>query len=120
MNKMIPCAVVLLALGSAALATKPPWEYRIKLTKNTGDLDIAVQTFTGPAVTVGLENRSGKTAHCRASFVGYPHKPSPDEFARATVAAGKRATLAYPLEKLGGSISTAFVDLTCSETRPES
>ena len=119
MNRIVGYAIGFLAVVSAsALATMPPWEYRIKLTKNMDGLNIVAHTFVGPAVTVGLENHAGKTAYCTASFVSYPHAPSRDEMISVKVLAGKRATLAYPLGKLGGNISTAFVDLKCSATRP--
>ena len=118
MNRIARSAFLLAVASSSAMAAMPPWEYRIKLTKNTGDLNIVANTFVGPAVTVGLENHSDKTAFCSASFVSYPHAPSRDEIVSAKVAAGKKATLTYPLEKLGENISTAFVDLTCSATPP--
>ncbi len=109
-------ALLLAVASSSAMATMPPWDYRIKLSKNTGDLNIVANTFVGPSVTVGLENHSDKTAYCSASFVSYPHAANKDEMLGAKIQPGKRATLAYPLEKLGGNISTAFVDLTCSAT----
>lgn len=116
MNRIIRyAAAATFAISMPALATMPPWDYRIKLTKHTGDLDISAHAFVGPAVTVGLENRSAKTVRCTASFVAYPHAPSRDEMLSAKIGAGKRATLAYPLEKLGANISTAFVDLNCTE-----
>lgn len=108
-------AVAVLALISlSALAElRPPFDYRVKLTKNTGGLDIVVNASYGPSVVVGLENRSGKTALCTASFVSYPHRPTLDETRSATVAPGKNATLAYPVAKFGGNFSTAFVDVNC-------
>jgi hypothetical protein len=117
MNKIIFCTMVAattLALPPA-FALRRDWDYRVKLTKNTGGLDIKVHAFGGPAATVGLENHSGKTARCTASFVSYPHTPTQDETRSATIAAGKNATLAYPAEKLGGYFSTAFVDVKCTE-----
>lgn len=108
--------VVLAAAAHAgAQALEPIRDYRIKLTKNLGGLDIAVATFSGPAVTVGLKNRSGTTALCSASFVSYPHTVTMDETRRAVLAPGEQATLAYPAKNLGGNFSTAFVDVKCSE-----
>lgn len=109
-------AVTLLALTclSALAELRPlPLDYRVKLTQNTGGLDIVVNASNGPAVVVGLENRSGQTAKCTASFVNYPHRPTLDETRSVTVAPGKNATLGYPAAKLGGNFSTAFVDVKC-------
>ena len=116
MNTMLSkAAVALLALTcfSALAELRPPLDYRVKLTKNTGGLDIVVNASNGPAVVVGLENRSGQTAKCTASFVSYPHRPTLDETRSVTVAPGKNATLGYPAARLGGNFSTAFVDVKC-------
>ena len=118
MNRIAHFVALLAVVSTSAMAAMPPWEYRIKLTKHTDGLNIVANTFVGPAVTVGLENHSDKTVFCTASFVSYPHTPSKDETVSAKVPAGKRATLAYPLQKLGTKISTAFVDLRCSATPP--
>lgn len=118
MNRLSYFTLLAAVVSSTAFATKPPWEYRIILTSNMGGLDITAHTFVGPAVTVGLENHSDRTASCTASFVSYPHTPSRDELVTASIPAGKRAVLAYPLEKLGANISTVFVDLTCSKLKP--
>jgi len=121
MNNIVRHAfsIALFSVSAAALAWNSPRDdyYRIKLTKNLGGLDIKVQTFSGPAVAVGLENRSGKTATCSASFVSYPHIPTMDETRKVILAAGKRATLAYPARKLGGNFSTAFVNVNCAENK---
>lgn len=115
---MKAATLTLLAL-MATLATPtfarllPPQDYNIKLTKNTNGLDIVVHAARGPAVTVGLENRSRQTATCSASFVNYPHRPSGDEIRSAAVAPGKRATLAYPVLNFGSDFSTVFVDVNC-------
>lgn len=90
--------------------------YNIKLTKDTGGLNIVVRTAAGEAVAVGLENLSGKPARCTASFVSYPHSPGPDETRSATVAPGQKATLSYPARTLG-MFSTAFVDVKCTEKK---
>ena len=108
---------VVAAVFASVLGATPSWDYRIKLTKETGGLNITVRSFVGPAVVVGLENHSAKTAHCTASFVSYPHAPSKDETVSATVPAGKRGTLTYPLQKLGDHISTAFVSVKCAEKK---
>lgn len=107
-------AVFPFSLFGHALAMQPTPDYRIKLTKDIGGLDIVIHTFVGSAVTVGLENRSGKTVLCSASFVSYPHTPTRDETRSATVAPGRHAALGYPADKLGGEFSTAFVDVKCT------
>ena len=102
-------------LASPAFARLlPPQDYNIKLTKNTNGLDIVVHAMRGPAVTVGVENRSGKAATCSASFVNYPHRPASNEIRSASVAPGKRATLAYPILNFGSDFSTVFVDVNCT------
>ena len=123
MYKFVCCvlAIVLAMTCTVVMARREReiiWDYRIKLTKNTGDLNIVVRTFVGPAVTVGLENQSGKAALCSASFVSYPHTPSVDETRSASIAAGKHATLVYPAAALGGNFSTAFVNVKCLEEKP--
>jgi hypothetical protein len=105
--------LVLMATNTVVMAKLSVWDYRIKLVKDTGGLNIVVRTFNGPAVTVGLENKSGKTARCSASFVSYPHTPTPEEIRSVSIAAGKKATLAYPAINLGGEFSTAFVNVKC-------
>jgi hypothetical protein len=120
MNKIIFCAMVAattLALPPA-FAMRRDWDYRIKLSKNTGGLAIEVHTFVGPAVTVGLENRSAETVRCSASFVNYPHTPTLDETRTVTIRAGKSATLAYPIGNFGSEFSTAFVDVKCAVKKP--
>lgn len=118
MSNIVRYLSLALALSStAAMAMDGDWSYRIKLTKNTGGLDIAFTTFVGPAVVVGVQNRSSKAVFCIASFVSYPHTPTPDEQRGAPVPPGKGVTLAYPARKLG-IFSTAFVDVKCSEKFP--
>ena len=107
--------VLSLSAAHADIRPLPNQDYRVKLTKNTGGLNIGVHASSGPAVAVGLDNRSDKVALCSASFVSYPHNATMDETRSTTVAPGKRATLAYPAAKLGGNFSTAFVDVKCHQ-----
>lgn len=116
LNQLAALAALATALISAQ-AMNPDATYRIVLTKDTSGLDIAIRTFDGPAVAVGLENRSGKPAQCTASFVNYPHKPSLDETRRVTIEAGKSGALVYPALKFG-VFSTAYVNVKCVEKKP--
>jgi len=112
----------ILVVSICALAPIPPsadamstsFSYRIELTRDTGGLDVGIQTSAGPAVVVGLENRSVKTALCAAAFQYYPHAPLFDEIRWATVEPGKRATLGYPVRHFG-RFSTGFVQVKCAE-----
>lgn len=115
MKTSLLLALPIIATVSWPAAARPPLalDYNIRLTRNTNGLDIAVHAMRGPAVTVGIENRSGRTATCSASFVHYPHRPAASEIRSATVAPGKTATLAYPILNFGGEFSTAFVDVVC-------
>ena len=103
--------------AQASVSTSLPWNYRIELTQDTGGLDIVVTPFAGVEITVGVENRSDKTARCTAGFADHQHKLTPTEMRHTTIVPGKRATLGYPARKFG-EFQIAYVDVKCVETTP--
>jgi len=125
MSKIHPIAIhpiaalfmALAAVGSVHATDLSP-NYRIELSKDTGGLDIAVRTFAGGAITLGLENRSDKAVHCSAGFNDIPQNPGLGETRHATIKPGGQARLGYPARAFG-EFSTAYVNLKFVESGAE-
>lgn len=106
------CAFV--AMPIPANAWWGDFNYPIKLTSDTGGLNVDIQTYSGPAVLVSLHNRADRAAMCAAAFQYYRHPPTVDEVRSTTIEPGKRRALVYPVRGFG-AFSTAFVDVRCVE-----
>jgi hypothetical protein len=115
MNRIARNAEIVILGSALAIPVALAQSYKINLTKNVGDLDMAVETSDGQLVVVGLENRSAQDAICTAGFNSYPSDPSPDQMVSTTVAAGQRGTLTYPVGNLNDITSNVFVTLTCNK-----
>ena len=85
---LLSCLSIACALPGSALAEG----YFGKTTSNTGNLNIAIQSFRSDIPAVGLENRSPVAVRCEATF---SNGAQFSERRQTTIDPGKRATLAF-------------------------
>ncbi len=95
-------------LPGLALAQWGEGGYFGTTTVNTANLDIAVQSVRYDFPMVGLENRSGQPAQCRATF---SNGAQFSETRQVTVPAGKSKILYYPLHYITSKVD---IDVNCS------